>query len=158
MRSSAWRASLIAITGLSIAAIVAGCTAPADPGASPSGSPSSTATPTPTPEPTLEPDGGAAENLPFFTAVLEQLTATASRPGGRAVVDALATAGFDKAAMQVTPDETAIGLPVDALLFSVKLGEECLLGQVDDEGLVTTTAPVLVSGGCLVGSTRSIDW
>lgn len=164
MRASARRASVVIVVPLAIAAIVAGCTASVGPAVSPTASrPPATAAPEPRPTaseqtgPALDPEGGAEANLEHFTATLEPLVAGGARPAGAAVVEALTAAGFDRAAMQVTPDETAIGLPVDALLFSVRLGESCLLGQVDDAGLTTTTAPALASGACLVGATASLD-
>lgn len=164
MRVNARRASAAFVAPLALATIVAGCTASPGPAVSPTASrPPATVVPEPQPTasepngPALDPEGDAEANLEYFTATLEPLVAGGARPTGGVVVDALTAAGFDRAAMQVTPDETAIGLPVDALLFSVRLGESCLLGQVDDEGLATTTAPVLASGACLVGATASLD-
>ena len=49
---------------------------------------------------------------------------------GRAYIDALVAAGFDKAAMQVTQDQTTVGNPAESIQFSVRWGEECLVGQV----------------------------
>lgn len=167
------RASLI---GVALAVIlVSGCTtdpnaaespastpSSARPGVSPSaGDPSASVSPTPTPTPTpvgVDPTAGAAANDPVARAALEPLLADDPRPGGRAIVDALAAAGFDKAAMEVTADATPLGNPTDAVLFAVRLGEECLLGQVDGAGLTTSAQPVLGTGRCLVGATRSIDW
>ena len=169
------RASLI---GVALAVVlVSGCTtdpnaaespAPstARPGISPSAAdPSASASSAPTPAPTtaptpvgVDPAAGAAANDPVARAALEPLLAEDPRPGGRAIVDALAAAGFDKAAMEVTADATPLGNPTDAVLFAVRLGEECLLGQVDGAGLTTSAQPVLGTGRCLVGTTRSIDW
>ena len=174
------RASLI---GVALAVVlVSGCTtdpnaaeSPAStppsarPGVSPSaGDPPASASPlaptplAPTPlAPTpdgVDPAAGAAANDPVARAALEPLLADDPRPGGRAIVDALAAAGFDKAAMEVTADATPLGNAADAVLFAVRLGEECLLGQVDGAGLTTSAQPVLGTGRCLVGATRSIDW
>jgi len=136
----------------------------ARPGVSPSaGDPPASASPlAPTPlAPTpvgVDPAAGAAANDAVARAALEPLLAGNPRPGGRAIVDALAAAGFDKAAMEVTADATPLGNAADAVLFAVRLGEECLLGQVDGAGLTTSAQPVLGTGRCLVGATRSIDW
>lgn len=130
--------------------------------------PPADATPTPTPSqsaaptsPVLVPDGTAEENLPLFTAVAESVWATESRGMGRAYIDGLIAAGFDRGGMQVTPDATTVGNPVESLQFSVRWGdEECLIGQVGPSTgqVVTAVMPQLAEGRCLVGSTRPIDW
>ena len=80
--------------------------------------------------------------------------------GGRAFVDALTAAGFDKASMQVTADATTIGDPADSIQFSVLVAGECLVGQYGpkSEGYHGAVRPALGTGGCLVGRTRPIDW
>ncbi|MBP2419535.1 DUF6993 domain-containing protein [Microbacterium imperiale] len=110
--------------------------------------------------PVLVPEGSAADNLPLFTAVMEQVAATPDNVAGRAYVDALVAAGFDKAAMQVTADRTSVDDPVDSLQFSVLWKGECLVGQVGPSTPAPTALvlPELPSGGCLVGLTRPIDW
>jgi len=67
---------------------------------------------------------------------------------------------FDKAAMQLTPDNTTIGNPAESIEFSVRWGEECLVGQVGPSigAPVATVLPGLSTGGCLIGQTRAIDW
>ena len=125
-------------------------------------------TPTPTPSessaptaPVLIPDGTAEDNLPLFTAVAESVWATESRGTGRAYIDGLIAAGFDRDGMQVTQDATTVGNPVESLQFSVRWGEEeCLIGQVGPSTaqVVTAVMPQLAEGRCLVGSTRPIDW
>ena len=45
-----------------------------------------------------------------------------SSVAGRAYIDALVAAGFDKAAMQVTPDQTTVGNPAESIQFSVRWG------------------------------------
>lgn len=107
------------------------------------------------------PGGTALENLPLFAAVTAQVWATDQRASGRAYVDALAAAGFDRNAMQVTPDVTTVGNPVESLQFSVRWGDsECLVGQVGPSTgePVTAVLPQLAEGRCLVGNTRPIDW
>ncbi|QEW04865.1 hypothetical protein F6J85_09675 [Microbacterium lushaniae] len=79
---------------------------------------------------------------------------------GRAYIDALTAAGFDRAAMQVTADESTVGNPAESIQFSVRWGEDCLIGQVGPAtgDPVTAVMPGLQTGGCLVGNTRPIDW
>src|SRR4051812_15391084 len=94
------------------------CTASPTPTATPTASPSAIASPTPTetapPAPSLKPKLSAAENLPFFDLVNAQVIAANAGAGGRDMVDALVAAGFDRAAMQVTPDRTAVDLAADS--------------------------------------------
>ena len=126
------------------------------------------ATPAPTPTPTEQPvhvAGGTAEqNKPIFDATNQQYftgdgtDAGNVIPEGRGVIDNLVSVGFDKSAMQVTPDRTAIDLPVDSLIFSVLIGDECLVGQFSALGYSTIVAPKLATGSCLIGLTRTIDW
>lgn len=120
----------------------------------------STAAPTETPELALRPDLPAAENLAFFDSVNRAVVEADPSAGGRAFIDALASAGFDKAAMQVTADTTTIGDPADSIQFAVVLGTECLIGQYGpkSDGYRSAVRPVLGTGGCLVGDTRPIDW
>jgi hypothetical protein len=121
--------------------------------------PSSTpdADPAPEAEPELVPEGSAEENRPYFDFVNSAFLADGN-PGGRPIIDNLVAAGFDKTAMQVTADRTPRGSAVDSVQFSVLIGEDCLIGQVDGSGYASTVAPALESGGCLLGKTRAIDW
>jgi len=128
---------------------------------SPAPSPSATATAgssSPAPEPTLVPGGSAQDDLAYFDLVNNRLFASNGGADGRAIIDNLVSAGFDKTAMQVTPDKTAINGNVDSILFSVRIGESCLLGQHGGGGYSSSVAPGLAGGGCLVGKTRPIDW
>jgi hypothetical protein len=92
--------------------------------------------------------------------VVSQVWEGPDRASGRAYVDALAAAGFDKAAMQVTQDETTLGDPAESLQFSVRWGESCLVGQVGPAtgDPVTVVLPAVGRGTCLIGKTRPIDW
>ncbi len=118
------------------------------------------AAPTAEPEPTLVPEGTATDNQPLFASVTAAVWASESRVQGRAYIDALTAAGFDKSAMQVTEDETTVGNPAESIQFSVRWGDECLIGQVGPAtgDPVTAVVPVLAEGTCLVGATRLIDW
>ena len=106
------------------------------------------------------PDGTAEANLPFFTQIVQSVAAGAESVAGRAYVDALVAGGFDKAAMQVTQDVSTVGNPAESIQFSVRWGEECLMGQVGPAtgAPVTTVMEGLAAGNCLVGNTRPIDW
>ncbi len=80
---------------------------------------------------------------------------------GRAYIDALVAAGFDRSAMQVTQDVSTVGNPAESIQFSVRWGDdECLVGQVGPSTgqPVTVVLPQLAEGRCLVGETRAIDW
>ncbi|KPG87494.1 hypothetical protein [Frigoribacterium sp. RIT-PI-h] len=145
--------------GLALAAILlavvvplAGCTS------SPEPAPTTPPTATSTGAPAFSSESTAAEALAHFDEVNAATVAANARPGGRAVVDALVAAGFDKSTMQVTADTTSIGRDADSVQFSVLWGQDCLIGQVSGAGYSSQTAPVLGTGACLVGSTRAIDW
>lgn len=152
---------------LVVAALAAGLTACApDRGTTvpmpiPTTTPSSTAAPTneSDPDPTLLPGGTALANRAYFDFVNNRLLAVNSNPAGQAIIDNLVAAGFDKALMQVTPDTTAVlRSPVAAIEFSVRLHDECLIGQFAGGAYRSIIGPVLSDGGCLVGKTRPIDW
>jgi hypothetical protein len=128
---------------------------------SPSAEASPSADPTAPAAPELLPDGTAEDNLPVFTSVSESVWATDQRGAGRAYIDALIAAGFDRADMQVTQDVSTVGNTAESLLFSVRWGDdECLVGQVGPSigQVVTAVMPQLAEGRCLVGTTRPIDW
>ncbi|HEX5858445.1 MAG TPA: hypothetical protein VFY91_10100 [Microbacterium sp.] len=168
-------AVVAAALALSLALVLAGCTgdSPAEPvpsstsagpgSAGPDASPSSAAPgdePSAAPPVALLPDGSAAENLPYFAGLTNQVWSSESRGEGRAYIDALVAGGFDKAAMQVTRDESTVGNPAESIQFSVLWKGECLIGQVGPAtgDPVAVVARPLEGGGCLVGNTRPIDW
>ncbi|MFG6445471.1 DUF6993 domain-containing protein [Microbacterium sp. P07] len=152
------RAGLIALA-LAVTTVLAGCTnggeTPPEPTRS-SADPSASSSAAPAPE--LVPEGDASENLPLFTQIVQGVTA--GPDVGRSYVDALVAGGFDKASMQVTEDLTTVGNAAESIQFSVRWGEECLVGQVGPATgqPVTVVMSGLASGGCLVGNTRPIDW
>lgn len=118
-------------------------------------------TPTDAASPQLVPEGTAAENLPLFAHTVAEVWAGEQRQSGRAYIDALAAAGFDKSRMQVTQDRSTVGKPAESLQFSLAWGGDCLVGQVGPstgEQPVTAVMDQLAEGRCLVGSTRPIDW
>lgn len=126
----------------------------------PTGTPEASASATSKPErdPELLPGGSALANRDYFDFVNERLLEQTPDARGTAIIDNLVAAGFEKAAMQVTPDATPGGLAVDSIEFSVLAGEDCLIGQVRGADYTSTIAPALSNGACLVGKTRTIDW
>lgn len=156
-------ALLIAVVG---ALTLSGCTSaptttstakPADPVVSASPSPSSTTAPDVIP--TLLPGGTALANQAYFDYVNNALFTKDPNAEGRAIVDNLISAGFEKESLQVTPDKTAVlGLKADSIEFSVRAFDECLIGQISGRGYHSVIGPVVSDGVCLAGKTRSIDW
>lgn len=161
------RNAVAIIAALAFASVLAltGCSSASGPG-SPSGATSaprpvpSTVAPPGSVEPVLRPELPAAENLAFFDSVNRSVIEADPSAGGRAFIDALAAAGFDKAGMQVTADATTLGEPADSIQFAVGFGPDCLIGQFGpkSDGYHSAVRPALGTGGCLVGSTRPIDW
>jgi len=150
-----------AATVLAVAMALSGCSAPV-PTAAPSASASESATSTPSAappaEPALVPGGTAEDNRPYFEQVITALLATDPMPGGRAIIDGLTAAGFDRGAMELTPDGTTIGREADSVQFSVRIGDECLLGQAAASGHSVSAGPLADGSHCLIGKTRAIDW
>jgi hypothetical protein len=145
-----------------VALAATGCAPDAPPSPTPTPPPSAEASaPAPTPSgPALDPAGSAEDNLPYFDGVIAGVWQGGAGVAGRAYVDALVAAGFDKAAMQVTADTSTVGNPAESLQVSVRWGEECLIGQVGQATgePVATVVTGLPDGGCLLGDTRPIDW
>jgi hypothetical protein len=112
------------------------------------------------PAPTLKPALSASENLAYFDSVATGVLAANPSAEGRAFIDALAAAGFDKTAMEVTFDSTAADLAADSIQFAVRFNGECLVGQTGPAsgGYHSVAAALLGTGRCLVGATRQIDW
>lgn len=122
---------------------------------------SSSATPAPSAsaKPVYLPKGTALENKPYFDLVNTTFFAANGSALGRPIIDNLVAAGFSKADMQVTPDKTSIGVGSDSILFAVKIGDSCLLGQHGGGGYSSSVAAALTTGGpCLIGLTRPINW
>jgi hypothetical protein len=102
----------------------------------------------------------AGENLAYFDATAATALATDPEAGGKAIIDALAAGGFDKAQTEVTFDQTPTDLDADSIQFAVQFNGECLIGQMGpaSKGYHSMVAPILGTGTCLVGATRQIDW
>ncbi|MFS2241524.1 DUF6993 domain-containing protein [Microbacterium sp. OR16] len=120
---------------------------------------------TPSPGPAAPEASDAADEsdaaLASFTEITARVWASDSRGQGRAYVDALVEAGFQKDAMQVTADRSTVGNAAESLQFSVAVNDtQCLVGQVGPSTgePVTARLPRLADGACLVGGTRPIDW
>lgn len=140
----------------SVALALAGCAGPEAVEPEPGGTGSaSTASPAPTAgaSTSLTP-AAAAEFARFDEVNLAVIAADASAPG-LAFVDALAEAGFDRAAMELTSDTTTLGEPADSIQFAVRIGDRCLIGQYGPGagGYRSAQRPGLGTGGCLVGAT-----
>ncbi|VXC34090.1 hypothetical protein MICRO8M_90144 [Microbacterium sp. 8M] len=109
--------------------------------------------------PVLVPSGSADDNLPLFRAVTVRVWASEQRASGRAYIDALVAAGFDRSAMQLTEDHSTVGNPAESIQFSVRWGDrECLVGQVGPStgDPVAAVLPQLDGGACLVGRTATL--
>lgn len=138
------------------ALLLAGCV-PA-PEATPTPEPTAVETVAPDPGPGIDLDGTASDNQEYFDEVNLALIAAGGSLDGRAFIDNLVAAGYSKTDMEVTNDRTAINGAADNIQFSIRLNGTCLIGQYGNVGYVSTTAPLLSTGRCLVGQTRPIDW
>lgn len=163
-RAKPLRAVLVVVSamlGLGLIVSLSGCVSPAPKPSSTSTTASTpTATQTTAPPAVLLPDGTAEDNKPFFDQVNRATLKANAKAGGRDFIDALVAAGFDKKAMEVTKDETTIGNVAESIQFSVRWGDNCLIGQNGSavDGYHSTIAPALSTGKCLIGNTRPIDW
>lgn len=153
------RAATAAIIGAFAIAGLAGCVQGA-PTPVPTYTPSSSSSGTPAPDagPILRPGDTAAANKQFFDAVNTAFYAAHGRSDGKSIIDNLVASGFRKQDMEVTPDTTSIGEAADSIVFSIRVKGECLVGQFSGAGYHGIIGPILSTGGCLVGTTRPIDW
>jgi hypothetical protein len=146
---------LAATTVISLA--LGGCSLGSNP------TPSTASTPTPTvsdaPAPVFLPEGDAQDNKAYFDWVVSAVATSDHKEPGRAMVDALVSAGFRKGSIQVTPDVTKTDLPADSVIVAVRVTRSCLIGQrTNDREYFSSIESALKTGGCLVGVTRTIDW
>jgi hypothetical protein len=156
MPSRPVRAGVVACAVLAL--VLTGCVETPVPTPTPTATPSGSSTPAPPPEPEIDLDGSAAGNLEFFDLVNTELIAAGGTLNGRAFIDNLVAAGYPKAEMEVTPDTTAINIAADNIQFAIRLNGTCLIGQYGNIGYASTTAELLSTGRCLVGTTRPINW
>jgi len=149
------RAAVACALALASVALLAGCTAPAPTPTSSGSAPASeqpTSTPTPDPEPVL--DGTATENQPFFDFVNRQLIDSGTTLNGAAFIANLEAHGYQRAAMEVTPDTTAIGIAADNIVFSIRFSDSCLLGQWGNIGYTSIVTDIPSTGRCIIGTPR----
>ncbi len=105
--------------------------------------------PRPVPEPPKEaalvPDGTAADNLPYFTKVLNDFAATEQPVLSDPLRTALVDAGFAQENMQFTQDVTPFNNEVTSMFVSVRFGERCLIGEVlsQDRSVYAEEMPAL---------------
>ena len=145
--------SIVVTVAIALAACVQGGPMP-----TPTVSVSGSATPTAAPDPVLDLSGTAGQNKAYFDFVTNRFLASGAPVNGRALIDNLVSAGFDKKAMEVTPDRTSANLQADNVEFSVRINGTCLVGQWGNIGFASTAQKLLASGKCLIGTTRTIDW
>lgn len=154
----------VAVAGVTavVALTLAGCVLAAPSGVAggdpTSSTPDPTGTGSPSGPPTYNAKGNAAANLAYFKLVGGKKIGPHPSITGKTIVKDLVAAGFDKKAMEITPDKTSIGLTAWNIEFSVKMNKTCLIGQAGNVGFNAFAAPLLASGKCLVGTTRKIDW
>jgi hypothetical protein len=144
--------------------LLAGCvqSSPKALPSSPSPKPVPSASSTAAAVPTYSANGTASDNLAYFNKVGQALfkssQASAASSQGELIVNWFVDHGFDKSNMEVTPDKTAIGLAAWNIEFSVKFGKTCILGQAGNVGFQSSVVPILATGKCLIGQTRTINW
>lgn len=135
--------------------LLAGCTAPS-PGPTDSARPPASQQPTPTPSPELGPvlDGTAEQNQAFFDLVNQELIESGTTLNGAAFIGNLEAHGYPRAAMEVTPDTTAIGIAADNIVFSIRFADSCLLGQWGNIGYTSLVTDIPSTGRCIIGTPR----
>ncbi|PPG07834.1 MULTISPECIES: DUF6993 domain-containing protein [unclassified Rathayibacter] len=154
------RAARIALVLGGLAVCLSGCTSPSAPDPVVSSSAAEAPAPAESTAPVAFVPGGTTEqNLPVFEQTLRAAAEPDPEVSGSSVVDALVAAGFSRESMQLTADETSVGLDADSVQVSVKLGESCLIGQYGPKsgGVRAVIAAPIATGACLVGRTVPID-
>ena len=165
IRSTKRRNTVLASAAIAIALVgtLTAC-APEEPKPTGTATASESSTPTPTPTPTVAPvmvPGGTAEqNKPFFDYIAGQAIEIAGgNPDGPAFINGLRANGFPVEGLEVTADITTVGVKADSIQFSFRASDACIVGQWGAvTKYVSMTAPVLSTGKCLVGETRTIDF
>ena len=117
-----------------------------------------TAISTPEPAPTFSPEGTASDNIAFVRAlVLRAVKKGGLNTSSLAIAQQLAHDGFDPAGIEYTTNTTAAGLKPDSVVVAAQMKGQCLIAQYGAGigGVQVDIAPVLKSGGCLLG--RSIE-
>lgn len=104
-------------------------------------------------------EGGSARvNQPHIDYVIEAaISESRTRVAGRDVVDLLVTLGYEKDAMELTPDFSLIELPADSTSLAIRFEGECVVTQWGNDWFVSSVEPVVAGGVCLLGRTVSLD-
>jgi hypothetical protein len=126
--------------------------------ANPSASSTSSVTSKPEPKPTFVASGTASDNIAFVRAlVIRAIKKAGLNVSSLAVARQLAHDGFDPKGIQYTSNSTAAGLKPDSVVVAAQIKGQCLIAQYGAGigGVQIDVAPVLKSGGCLLG--RSIQ-
>ncbi|PPF80233.1 hypothetical protein C5E02_06245 [Rathayibacter rathayi] len=153
------RAARIALALSALTVCLGGCTAPEAPQPDTSTAASQEAVPESAAPAAYVPGGTTEQNLPAFEQTLRSAAEPDPGVGGSRVVQALIAAGFPRESLQMTADETSVGLDADSVQVSVKLGESCLVGQYGPKsgGVRAVIAAPIATGACLVGRTVPLE-
>ena len=108
------------------------------------------------PDPEYLPYGSAAENLEYFDFVNAAFFKEKPKSSTTDIIKHLVSSGFNKTAMQITKDTTPIGRAPEAIEFSVKILDDCLVGQLRAGEYSSMVAPALSDGSCLIGETKPL--
>ena len=151
----------IALAAFALAAasalILSGCAGGASESSSsskPSSSPAASETAKAQEAPKFVPEGGAKDNLYYFSWVMEHALAADPATDATTMAQKIADSGFGAAGIQFTLDRTAVGLASDSMFIGVPFAGECLVGQFGPKisGVKADVEPALASGGCLLGT------
>lgn len=130
------------------------------PSLAPSTTPSASTEPSPTPTeeepPEILPGGTALANKEYFDYVNRSFFERRPGAGSLDIAQMLIDSGFAKSSIQVTKDTTPTGRKTEAIEFSVRAHDDCLLGQWGKGAYTSYIAPVLANGDCLIGQTLPI--
>ncbi len=106
----------------------------------------------------FDPEGSAALNKPYFDWVLQSYIASDPKYNDQSMVKALVDAGFTKDDIEITPSTSGTGQPADSIIVSVKIANNCLIGQrMHDNSYYSSLEKILSSGTCLVGESQPIN-
>lgn len=101
---------------------------------------------------------GAQGNMVLFSGTIrEQVKKSGWLVPTERVAHALIAAGFSRKGIEISPNYTSLGMKPDSITVAVKLDKQCIIGQYGPafNDVAVSVAPVLTSGGCLLG--RSIE-
>jgi len=84
----------------------------------------------------------------------QELIDSGTALNGAAFIGNLEANGYQRAAMEVTPDKTAIGIPADNIVFSIRFADSCLLGQWGNIGYTSLVTDIPSTGRCIIGTPR----